>query len=68
MEVRGVHEELHQVGQIGDGKKYILQSVFSGNMFAVLTRVWRSTGVFAELPKNAAAVARHYATLEEDST
>lgn len=27
-----------------------------------------ANGVFAELPKNAAAAAKHYATHEEDST
>ena len=36
-------------------------------MFTLLTRIWLSAGVFAELPKNVSAAARHYATLEEDS-
>lgn len=31
-------------------------------------QVWCSAGVFAELPKNVAATAKHYATHEEDST
>ena len=66
--MRGVREELRQAAQIANGKKYLLQSVFGGNRFALLMLVWRSTGVFAELPKNVAATARHYATLEEDST
>ncbi|XP_044318354.1 uncharacterized protein [Triticum aestivum] len=35
--------------------------------FSLLTRVWRSAGVFVELPKNVAAAARYYATVEEDS-
>ena len=47
---------------------YLLQSVFGGNRFALLTRVWHSVGIFAELLKNATAAARHYATREEDST
>jgi hypothetical protein len=66
--VRGVREELCQVGQIANGKKYLLQSVFRGNRFALLTRVWRSAGIFAKLSRSAAAAAEHYATLEEDST
>ena len=66
--VQCVWEELRQVGKIANGKKYLLQSVFGGNAFALLTRVWRSAGVFSELPKNVAAAAKHYATLKEDST
>ena len=64
---RGVWEELRQVGQIANGKKYLLQSVFGGNRFALLMRVWRFAGVFAELPKNVVAAARRYATFEDDS-
>ena len=66
-DARGTREELRQAAQIANGKKYLLQSVFGGNRFALLTRVWRSAGIFVELPKNVAATARHYATLEEDS-
>ena len=67
-DARGVREEIRQAAQIANGKKYLLQSVFGGNRFALLTRVWRSAGIFAELPRSAAAAAEHYATLEEDST
>ena len=56
------------MGQIAHGKKYLQKSVFGGNKFTLLTRVWRSTGVCTKLPRNAAAAAEHYATLEEDST
>lgn len=41
--------------------------MFGGNKFALLKKVWRSAGAFTELPKNAAAAEKHYATLEEDS-
>jgi hypothetical protein len=64
--MRGVQEELCQAAQIANGKKYLLQSVFGGNRFALLTRVWRSAGIFAELPKNVAAAMEHYAAHEED--
>ena len=64
---RAIREELRQATQISYGKKYLLQSVFGGNRSALLTQVWRSAGIFAELPKNAVGAARHYATREEDS-
>jgi chromosome segregation ATPase len=67
-DARGVREELRQAAQIANGKKYLVQSVFGGNRFPLLTRVWRSAGVFTELPKNVTDAVRHYATLEEDST
>ena len=41
--------------------------MFGGNRFALLTRVWHSTGVFTELPKSVAAAMEHYAAYEEDS-
>ena len=66
-EVQGVREELRQVGRIANGKKYLVQSVFRGNRFALLTRVGCSACVFVELSKNVAAAVKHYATHEEDS-
>ena len=36
-EARGYQEELRQVRLSADGKPYLLQSVFGGNMFAFLT-------------------------------
>ena len=38
-EALGVREKLRQVRQIANGKKYLSQSVFRGNRFALLTRV-----------------------------
>ena len=67
MEARGVREELRQVAQITNGKKYLLQSVFGGNRFDLLMRVWRSACIFAELLKSAVAAAEHYATRKESS-
>ena len=66
MEVRGAREELRQVKQIVDGKPYLLQSVFGGQKFALHTRVWHSSGMFAELSRSEADAARHYATQEGD--
>jgi hypothetical protein len=63
-EARGYQEELSQVKLIVDGKPYLLQSVFGGNRFALLTWVWCSAGAFADLPKSAADAARFFAAQE----
>lgn len=63
-EARGYQEELRQVKLIADGKPYLLQSVFGGNRFALLTRVWRSSGAFADLPRSASDAARYFASQE----
>ena len=60
-EARGYQEELRQVKLIADGKPYLLQSVFGGNRFAFLTRVWHSACAFADLPRSAADAARFFA-------
>ena len=39
IDARGVREELRQAEQISNGKKYLLQSEFGGNTFALLMRV-----------------------------
>ena len=63
-EARGCQEELRQVKLIADGKPYLLQSVFGGNRFAFLTRVWRSPGAFADLSRSAADAAKFFTAQE----
>jgi hypothetical protein len=63
-EARGYQEELHQVRLIANAKPYLLQSIFGGNRFALLTRVWHSPGTFADLPKSAADAARFFTAQE----
>jgi hypothetical protein len=63
-EARGYQEELRQVRLIADGKPYLLQSIFGGNRFALLTRVWRSPGAFTDLPKSVADATRFFTTQE----
>ena len=62
-EARGAREELHQVRLIEDGKSYLLQSVFGGNRFALLMRVWRSSGTFVNLP-SASDAAKYFTSYE----
>jgi hypothetical protein len=63
-EARGYQEELCQVKLIVGGKPYLMQSVFGGNRFALLTRVWRSPSAFADLPRSASDAARYFASQE----
>ena len=48
-ESRGAHEEIQQARQIAAGKAFLLQSIFGGQRYALLTRVWSSPGAFADL-------------------
>ena len=59
-EACGYQEELCQVRLIADGKPYLLQCVFGGNRYALLTRIWHSAGAFTDLPKSATDVARFF--------
>ena len=63
-EARGHREELRQVKLIADGNPYLLQSVFGGNRFALLTRVWHCPGAFADLPRSASDAARYFTSQE----
>nr|XP_020192363.1 cilia- and flagella-associated protein 58-like [Aegilops tauschii subsp. strangulata] len=63
-EMQGAREELRQVKLIADGKPYLLQSVFGGHRFALLTQVWHSSGTFADLLRSAADATRHFASRE----
>ena len=66
-ETRGAKEELRQVKQIANGKQYLLQSVFGGQRFKLLTPVWHSIGAIADHLKSVADTTRHYAAWEGDA-
>ncbi|KAI4974631.1 hypothetical protein ZWY2020_048238 [Hordeum vulgare] len=53
--------------RIAQGEQYFAQCFFCGENFALLTRVWHSPGVFADLPKSATNASRHYASQEGDA-
>lgn len=59
-------EQVRQSKKIADGKPYILQCAYGGNMFAFLTRLWRSPCAFTDLPRSAAEAAKHYAAHDRD--
>ena len=67
-ESRSAREEIRQARQIAAGKAFILQSMFGGQRYAFLTRVWSSLGAFADLPKSAADAAQFFRAQEGHTT
>ncbi|KAI4994132.1 hypothetical protein ZWY2020_029180 [Hordeum vulgare] len=63
-EAHDLRKEVHQIKQITDGKRYLLQCTFGGRRFALLTRIWGSRGAIADLPKSAAEADKYYASQE----
>ena len=52
--------------QIADGKPYLLQSVFGGHRFGLLTRLWHSSCTFADPLRSVADAAKHFSAQEGD--
>ena len=46
---RSFEEEVRQVKAVTDGKPYSLQCAFGGSRFALLTQLWHSSGVCADV-------------------
>ena len=63
-ESRAAWEEIRQAGEIAAGKPFLLQSVFGGQRYALLTRLWSSPDAFADLPKSAADTAQFFRAQE----
>ena len=59
-EARGAREEIRQAKQIAAGKPFLLQSIFGGQGYALLTRLWSSSDAFADLPRSAADAAQFF--------
>jgi hypothetical protein len=57
VESRSAREEIRQAKQIAAGKPFLLQSVFGGQRYALLTRLWSSPDAFADLPRSATGAA-----------
>ena len=53
-------EEILQAEQIAAGKPFLLQSIFGGQRYALLTRLWSSPDAFADLPRNATDAAQFF--------
>ena len=68
VEAHGACQEIQEARQIAAGKAFLLQSIFGGQRYALLTRVWSSPGAFVDLPKSAADATQYFRAQEGNST
>ena len=61
-------QEIDAVKKIAPGKAFIMQSKHVKETFLFLTRVWRSPGAFANLPRGVLDVVEFYRAEEGSST
>ena len=61
-------QEIEQARQIASGKIFLLQSIFGGQKYLGLTRLWSSPGVFADLPRSSAHAAQYFRAQEGNDT
>ena len=64
----GAREEIRQAEQIVAGKPFLLQSIFGGQRYALLNRLWSSLDAFADLPRSAANAAQSFRAQEGSTT
>ena len=57
-ESRSAREEIRQAEQIAAGKPFLLQSIFGGQRYALLTCLWSSPDAFADLSRSATDIAQ----------
>ncbi|KAI5012127.1 hypothetical protein ZWY2020_024261 [Hordeum vulgare] len=67
VERRFYEEEVRQAKLMANGKPYLVQCAFGGNRCAFLTRIWRSTDAFTNLPQSAADATKYFATHDGDT-
>jgi DNA repair exonuclease SbcCD ATPase subunit len=67
-ESRAAREEIRQSEQIAAGKPFLLQTIFGGPRYALLTRLWSSPDAFADLSKSAADAAQFFRAQEGHTT
>ena len=65
---RAAREEIRQAEQIAAGKPFLLQTKFGGQRYALLTRLWSSLDVFADLPKSFADATQFFQAQEGHTT
>ena len=66
-ESRSAREEIRQARQIAAGKAFLLQSIFGGQRYALLTRVWSSPDAFVDLSRSAADATQFFRAQEGNS-
>ena len=68
IESRSAREEIRQARQIAASKAFLLQSIFGGQRYALLTRVWSPPDAFANLPRSATDATQFFRAQEGNST
>ena len=61
-------QEIQVAKKIAAGKAFIMQSKHVKETFLLLTRIWSSPGVFADLPRSISDAAEFYQAEEGSST
>ena len=51
VEAQGALQEIQEARKIAAGKAFIMESKFVKKRYLLLTRIWSSPGVFADLPR-----------------
>ena len=59
-EMRGIREELREVGDITDGRPYLLRMKFGDPRYAPLDKLWSAADAYADLAKSAADATEFY--------
>ena len=67
-EPRVACEEIKKAGQIAAGKPFLLQSIFGGQRYTLLNRLWSSPDAFCDLQRSAADAAQFFRSQEGNTT
>ena len=60
VEAQGTLQEIQEARRITAGKAFIMQSKYVKKRYPLLTRIWSSPGVFADLPCSVADAAEFF--------
>lgn len=68
VEAQGALQEIQEARKITAGKAFIRQSKYVKKRFLLLTRIWSSPGVFADLPQHVSDAAEFFRAEERSCT
>ena len=68
VEAQGALHEVQEARKIATGKAFIMQSKYVKKRFLLLTRIWSSPGVLADLPRSVSDTVEFFRAEEGSST
>ena len=68
VEAQGALQEIQDARKFAAGKAFIMQSKYVKKRYLLLTRIWSSPGVFADLPRSVVDAAEFFRAEEGSST